>query len=131
LEIFFVLKYSTHTQYSITYFKTGLKVFANMFFNIRRWFNCGKCLLKHSFYLQLFWVILAQSFSPFSAQDGRQVCRPAMNFSVTKMQEESKIAQLVFLKQNKFSFYFQNTRVFLFGQEKPDNQEKPAQFQSH
>jgi hypothetical protein len=38
----------------------------------------------------------AQSFSHFSARDGRQVCRPAMNFSVTKMQEEKKIAQLVF-----------------------------------
>jgi hypothetical protein len=31
-----------------------------------------------------------------------------MNFSLTKMQEENKKAQLVFLKQNKFSFYFQN-----------------------
>jgi hypothetical protein len=31
---------------------------------------------------------LAQSFSPNSARDGRQVCRPAGNFSVTKMQEE-------------------------------------------
>jgi hypothetical protein len=41
-------------------------------------------------------MLIAQSFSPFSAQDGRQTCRPAMNFSVTKMQEENKIAQLVF-----------------------------------
>jgi hypothetical protein len=46
------------------------------------------------------------------------------------MQEENKIAQLVFLKQNTFSFYFQNTSFFI-RQEKPDNQEKPAQFQSH
>jgi hypothetical protein len=41
-------------------------------------------------------LILAQSFSPFSARDGRQTCCPAMTFSVTKMQEENKIAQLVF-----------------------------------
>jgi hypothetical protein len=40
--------------------------------------------------------LLAQSFSPFFARDGRQTCRPAMNFSVTKMQEENKIAQLIF-----------------------------------
>jgi hypothetical protein len=33
---------------------------------------------------------LAQSFSPFSAQDGRQVCRPAMNFSVTKCKKKVK-----------------------------------------
>jgi hypothetical protein len=33
-------------------------------------------------------VTIAQSFSPNSAQDGQQVCRPAANFSVTKMQEE-------------------------------------------
>jgi hypothetical protein len=45
---------------------------------------------------------LAQSFSPFLARDGRQVCRPAMNFSVTKMQEEKKIAQLVFLNKTNF-----------------------------
>jgi hypothetical protein len=38
-----------------------------------------------------------------------------MNFSVTKMQEEKKIAQLIFLKQNKFSFYFQNTSFFGLG----------------
>jgi hypothetical protein len=37
-----------------------------------------------------------------------------MNFSVTKMQEENKIAQLVFLKQNKFSFYFPNTSFFVW-----------------
>jgi hypothetical protein len=30
---------------------------------------------------------LAQSFSLNLVQDGRQVCRPAANFSVTKMQE--------------------------------------------
>jgi hypothetical protein len=41
-------------------------------------------------------VTIAQSFSPFSARDGRQTCRPAMNFSVTKMQEENKKAQLIF-----------------------------------
>jgi hypothetical protein len=35
---------------------------------------------------------------------GRQTRRPAMNFSVTKMQEENKIAQLVFLKQIFFLF---------------------------
>jgi hypothetical protein len=53
-----------------------------------------------------------------------------MNFSVTKMQEENKIAQLVF--QNKTNFLsISKTLAFLFGQEKPDNQEKPAQFQSH
>jgi hypothetical protein len=47
---------------------------------------------------------------------GRQTRRPAMNFSVTKMQEENKIAQLVFLKkQNKFSLYFQNTSFFCLG----------------
>jgi hypothetical protein len=33
--------------------------------------------------------IIAQSFSPNLAQDGRQTCRPAANFSVTKMQEEN------------------------------------------
>jgi hypothetical protein len=48
------------------------------------------------FHLLPFLLAIAQSFSPFSARDGRQVCRPAMNFSVTKMQEENKIAQLVF-----------------------------------
>jgi hypothetical protein len=37
-----------------------------------------------------------------------------MNFSVTKMQEENKIAQLIFWKQNKFSFYFQNTSFFVW-----------------
>jgi hypothetical protein len=36
---------------------------------------------------------VAQSFSPNSAQDGRQVCRPAADFSVTKMQEENSIIQ--------------------------------------
>jgi hypothetical protein len=30
------------------------------------------------------------------AWDGQQTCRPAMNFSVTKMQEKNKIAQLFF-----------------------------------
>jgi hypothetical protein len=45
---------------------------------------------------------------------GRQTCRPPMNFCVTKMQEENKIAQLIFLKQNKFSFYFQNTSFFVW-----------------
>jgi hypothetical protein len=30
------------------------------------------------------------------------------------MQEEKKIAQLIFLKQNKFSFYFQNTSFFVW-----------------
>jgi hypothetical protein len=35
-------------------------------------------------------IVIAQSFSPFSARDGRQTCRPAMIFSVTKMQEEKK-----------------------------------------
>jgi hypothetical protein len=83
---------------------------------------------------------IAQSFSPNLAeigdkfvaqiQLGRQTRRPAMNFSVTKMQEENKIAQLVFLKQNKFST-ISKTLAFLFEQEKPDNQEKTAQFQSH
>jgi hypothetical protein len=34
-------------------------------------------------------VTIARSFSPNSAQDGRQVCRPAANFSVTQMQEEN------------------------------------------
>jgi hypothetical protein len=68
--------------------------------------NSKKCPVKS--------LLLAQSFSPFSARDGRQVCRPAMNFSVTKMQEEKKIAQLVFLKQNTFSFYFQNTSFFVW-----------------
>jgi hypothetical protein len=32
---------------------------------------------------------LAQSFSPNTAQDGRQTCRPPANFSVTKMQKEN------------------------------------------
>jgi hypothetical protein len=36
---------------------------------------------------------IAQSFSPNSARDGRQVCRPDVNFSVTKMQEEDSIIQ--------------------------------------
>jgi hypothetical protein len=36
---------------------------------------------------------IAQSFSPNSARDGRQVCRPAANFSVTKMQEENSMIQ--------------------------------------
>jgi hypothetical protein len=45
---------------------------------------------------------------------GRRTRHPAMNFSVTKMQEENKIAQLVFLKQNKFSYYFQNTSFFVW-----------------
>jgi hypothetical protein len=40
------------------------------------------------------------------ARDGRQVCRPAMNFSVTKMQEEKKIAQLIFLKTKQIFFLF-------------------------
>jgi hypothetical protein len=31
------------------------------------------------------------------------------------MQEENKIAQLVFLKQNKFSFYLQKTSFFCLG----------------
>jgi hypothetical protein len=53
-------------------------------------------------------IVIAQSFSPFSARDGRQTCRPAMIFSVTKMQEE-KNSTACFLKQNKFSFYFQNS----------------------
>jgi hypothetical protein len=39
---------------------------------------------------------IAQSFSPNLAWAGQQVCCPAMNFSVTKMQEENKKAQLVF-----------------------------------
>jgi hypothetical protein len=30
------------------------------------------------------------------------------------MQEENKIAQLVFLKQIKFSFYFQKTSFFVW-----------------
>jgi hypothetical protein len=37
------------------------------------------------------------------------------------MQEENKIAQLVFLKQNNF---FSISKTFLFGQEKPDIKEK-------
>jgi hypothetical protein len=45
--------------------------------------SCGSCSI-------------AQSFSSFLARDGQQVCRPTMNFSVTKMQEENKIAQLIF-----------------------------------
>jgi hypothetical protein len=48
------------------------------------------------FKLVHFMITLAQSFSPFLARDGLQVCRPTMNFSVTKMQEENKIAQLIF-----------------------------------
>jgi hypothetical protein len=39
------------------------------------------------------------------------------------MQEDNKIAQLIFLKQNKFSFHFQNTSFFVWAR-KPDNQEK-------
>jgi hypothetical protein len=37
--------------------------------------------------------LVAQSFSPTLAWDGRQVCCPAVNFSVTKMQEENSIIQ--------------------------------------
>jgi hypothetical protein len=37
--------------------------------------------------------ILAQSFSPNLARDGQQVCRPAANFSMTKMQEENGMIQ--------------------------------------
>jgi hypothetical protein len=37
---------------------------------------------------------------------GRRTCRPAMNFSVTKMQEENKIAQLVFFKTKQIFFLF-------------------------
>jgi hypothetical protein len=36
-----------------------------------------------------------------------------MIFSVTKMQEE-KNSTACFLKQNKFSFYFQNTSFFVW-----------------
>jgi hypothetical protein len=46
---------------------------------------------------------------------GQQTCHPALNFSVTKMQEENIIAQLVFLKEIKFSFYFRNTSFFCLG----------------
>jgi hypothetical protein len=45
---------------------------------------------------------------------GQQTCRPAVNFNVTKMQEENIIAQLVFIKENKFSFYFRNTSFFVW-----------------
>jgi hypothetical protein len=38
-------------------------------------------------------MVIAQSFSPNSARDGQQVCHPAANFSVTKIQEESSIIQ--------------------------------------
>jgi hypothetical protein len=38
-------------------------------------------------------LLLAQSFSPNLARDGRQTCRPAANFSVTKMQEQNSIIQ--------------------------------------
>jgi hypothetical protein len=38
-------------------------------------------------------VVLAQSFSPNLTQDGQQTCRPAANFSMTKMQEENSIIQ--------------------------------------
>jgi hypothetical protein len=54
-----------------------------------------------------------------------------MNFSVTKMQEENKIAQLVFLKQNKFSYYFPNTSLFCLGKKNLIIKKKTAQFQSH
>jgi hypothetical protein len=37
----------------------------------------------------LFVATIAQSFSPNSARDGRQVCHPAADFSMTKMQEEN------------------------------------------
>jgi hypothetical protein len=37
------------------------------------------------------------------------------------MQEENKLAQLVFLKQNIFSFYFQNTSYFCLGKKKQLN----------
>jgi hypothetical protein len=36
---------------------------------------------------------ITQSFSPNLAQDGWQTCRPAANFSVTKIQEENSIIQ--------------------------------------
>jgi hypothetical protein len=39
------------------------------------------------------WMLVAQFFSPNSAQDGQQVFRLAANFSVTKMQEENSIIQ--------------------------------------
>jgi hypothetical protein len=62
---------------------------------------------------------------------GWRTRRPAMNFSVTKMQEENKIAQLVFFKQNKFSFYFQNTNFFCLGKKNLIIKKNAAQFQSH
>jgi hypothetical protein len=37
---------------------------------------------------------------------GRRTRHPAMNFSVTKMQEENKIAQLIFLKTKQIFFLF-------------------------
>jgi hypothetical protein len=46
-----------------------------------------RCSWKHLFTEKI--ESGAQSFSPNSARDGRRVCRPSMNFSVTKMQENS------------------------------------------
>jgi hypothetical protein len=44
---------------------------------------------------------------------------------MTKMQDENKIAQLFFLNKTNF-LSISKTLAFLFRQEKPDNQEKPA-----
>jgi hypothetical protein len=46
-----------------------------------------------------------------------------MNFSVTKMQEENKIAQLVFLNKTNF-LTISKTLAFWFGQEKPDKKKQ-------
>jgi hypothetical protein len=48
-------------------------------------------------------------------QLGQRTCCPAVNFSVTKMQEESKIAQLVFLNKTKFLSISKTLAFFCLG----------------
>jgi hypothetical protein len=62
---------------------------------------------------------------------GRQTCRPAMNFSVTKMQVENKIAQLVFFLNKTNFLSISKTLTFVSLGKKNLIIKKTAQFQSH
>jgi hypothetical protein len=57
---------------------------------------------------------LAQSFSPFSARDGQQMS-PSYEFQCDQNARRKENSTARFLKQNKFSFYFQNTSFFGLG----------------
>jgi hypothetical protein len=68
---------------------------------------------------------IAQSFSPLLARDGPQVCcpdptratnlSPSCEFQCDQNARRKLNSTARFLKENKFSFYFQNTSFFGLG----------------